>query len=97
MKFFRWYATCGKNCRYDEQLPAKNSFVKVLVTTFDFVFHRLCGIEMDRQSYVWLRVAFEGTKLWNTTLVHFAVGDLGKHHAIRVIDSALWIGDEVHC
>ena len=28
---------------------------------------------------VWVGISFDGTKLWQASFVHFAVGDLGSH------------------
>ena len=32
---------------------------------------------------VWVGISFDGTKLWQASFVHFAVGDLGSHMAAR--------------
>ena len=86
MTFLGPHAICGRNCRYFH--PAPKRFP---ATVHGDPVHTACFLAQvmwhrDGPTFltenVWVGISFDGTKLWQASFVHFAVGDLGSHRPL---------------
>ena len=83
MTFLGPHAICGRNCRYFH--PAPKCFPATvhgdpLHTAYflaQVMWHRVAPPFLT--DNLWVGISFDGTKLWQASFVHFAVGDLGSH------------------
>ena len=83
MTFLGPHAICGRNCMYFD--PAPKRFP---ATVHGDPLHTACFLAQvmwhrDGPTFltdnVWVGISFDGTKLWQASFLHFAVGDLGSH------------------